>query len=45
MYIYDNNSISSVRMRNISDKNFRECRNTEFMTNRVFFPQIVPFMK
>ena len=33
-----------LRMRNVSDKHYRENQNTRFMFNK-FFPKIVPFMR
>ena len=35
MYVYDH--ISVLRMRNISDKNFRENQDTHFVFNNSFF--------
>jgi len=38
MYIYDNISLKSLRMTNISDKICRENQNTHFIFNK-FFPE------
>jgi len=42
MYIYDNISLISSWMRNVSDETYRENENTHFMFNN-FFLKIVPF--
>jgi hypothetical protein len=43
--MFDNISLNSFRMRNISDKNCREIKNTLFMFNTFFSSKIVPFVR
>jgi len=34
-----------LRMRNVSDNNYRENQNTHFICNNFFFSKIAPFMR
>ena len=43
-HIYDNISLNSLRMRNVSAKACRENQNTHFIFNNVF-PKVAPFMR